>query len=90
MTRSLNAVEGVREALGQQSIENQPALILEYIEGETLRDHIGRKTLSLRAKLEIAVLIGLSSVSSATAFFRRAFSLSSSLRRLARETFIPP
>jgi hypothetical protein len=31
MTRSLNAVEGVRKALGQQSIENQPALILEYI-----------------------------------------------------------
>jgi len=55
MTRSLNAVEGVRKALGQQSIENQPALILEYIDGETLRDHIGRKTLSLRAKLEIAV-----------------------------------
>jgi hypothetical protein len=31
MTRSLNAVKGVRMALGQQSIENQPALILEYI-----------------------------------------------------------
>jgi len=31
MTRALNAVEGVRKALGQQSIENQPALILEYI-----------------------------------------------------------
>jgi len=55
ITRSFNAVEGVRKALGQQSIENQPALILEYIEGETLRDHIGRKTLSLRAKLKIAV-----------------------------------
>ena len=55
MTRSLSAVEGVRKALGQQSIEDQPALILEYVEGETLRDHIGRKTLSLRAKLEIAV-----------------------------------
>jgi len=55
MTRSLNAVEGVRKALGQQSIENQKALILEYIDGETLRDHIGRKTLSLRTKLEITV-----------------------------------
>ncbi len=55
MTRSLNAVEGVRKVLGQQSIENQPALVLEYIDGETLRDHIGRKTLSLHAKLEIAV-----------------------------------
>jgi len=55
MTRSLNAVEGVRKAMGQQSIENQQALILEYIDGETLRDHIRRKTLSLRAKLEIAI-----------------------------------
>jgi len=55
MTRSLNAVEGVRKALGQHSVENQPALILEYIDGETLRDHIDRKTLSLRTKLEIAV-----------------------------------
>jgi serine/threonine protein kinase len=55
MTRSLNAVAGVRQALGQQSIEDQPALILEYIDGETLRDHIGRKTFNLRQKLEIAV-----------------------------------
>jgi hypothetical protein len=36
MTRSLNAVAGVRKALGQQSIEEQPALILEYIDGATL------------------------------------------------------
>ena len=55
MTRSLNAIEGVRKALGRQSGENQPALILEYIDGETLHDHIDRKTLNLRAKLEIAV-----------------------------------
>jgi len=55
MTRSLNTVTGVRKALGQQSIKNQPALILEYIDGETLLDYIGRKTLSLRAKLELAV-----------------------------------
>ena len=54
ITRSLDAVEGVRKALGRQSIENQQALILEYIDGETLRDHIGKKTLSLREKLEIA------------------------------------
>ena len=55
MTRSLNTVEGVRKALGQQSIENQQALILEYIDGETLRDHIKSKTLSLHEILEIAV-----------------------------------
>ena len=55
ITRSLNDVAGVRKALGQQSQEGQPALILEYIDGETLRDHIGRKTFNLREKLEIAV-----------------------------------
>ena len=55
MTRSLNAVAGVRKALGLQSIQGQPALILEYIDGQTLRDHIGRKTFNLRQKLEIAV-----------------------------------
>ena len=55
MTRTLDAVEGVRKAMGQQSIENQQALILEYIDGQTLREHIRGKTLSLRAKLEIAV-----------------------------------
>ena len=55
MTRSLNDVEGVRKVLGQQSIEDQPALILEYIDGETLRDHIQRKTFNLRQNLEIAV-----------------------------------
>ena len=55
MIQSLKAVAGVRKALGQQSIEGQPALILEYIDGETLRHHIGRKTFNLRQKLEIAV-----------------------------------
>jgi hypothetical protein len=38
ISRALDAVEGVRRALELRSIENQPALILEYIEGETLRD----------------------------------------------------
>ena len=55
ITRSLNEVAGVRKVLGQQSIEGQPALILEYIDGETLREHIGRKTFNPRQKLEIAV-----------------------------------
>jgi predicted ATPase/predicted Ser/Thr protein kinase len=55
ITRSLNAVEGVRKALGQQSIENKPALILEYIDGETLREHIEGRKLSLKVKMEIAV-----------------------------------
>ena len=55
MTRALHEVEGVRKALGQQLIENQPALILEYIEGENLTDTIAGESLSLREKLEIAV-----------------------------------
>jgi serine/threonine protein kinase len=55
MTHALNSVEGVRKALGEQSIENQSALILEYIEGETLRETIERKELDLRSKLEIAI-----------------------------------
>jgi PAS domain S-box-containing protein len=55
MTRSLDRVEGVRQAFEQQSIENQPVLILEYIDGETLRDLIARQTLDLRSRLEIAV-----------------------------------
>ena len=34
MTRALDAVEGVRKALERQSIENQPVLILEYVDGK--------------------------------------------------------
>jgi PAS domain S-box-containing protein len=55
MTRSLSAVAGVRKAFEQQSIENQPALILEYIDGQILRDYIAVKAPDLRSRLEIAV-----------------------------------
>ncbi|MCP4167280.1 MAG: serine/threonine-protein kinase PknK [Chloroflexi bacterium] len=55
MTRTLDGVEGVRKVLEHQSIDSQPALILEYVDGETLRDTIARQTLDLRSKLEIAV-----------------------------------
>ena len=55
ITRSLNDVAGVRKALGQLAMEGQPALILEYIDGETLRNHIRQKTFNQRQKLEIAV-----------------------------------
>jgi predicted ATPase/GAF domain-containing protein len=60
VTRSLSAVEGVRKVLKQESIENQPTLILEYVAGETLRDYVARRELDLRSRLEIAV--GLASV----------------------------
>ena len=55
MTRFLGKVEGVRQAIEKLSIENQPVLILEYIDGETLRDTIARRPLTLRSRLEIAV-----------------------------------
>jgi tRNA A-37 threonylcarbamoyl transferase component Bud32 len=55
MTRALETVEGVRQALGSQIAEDQPVLILEYIDGETLRETIERKELDLGSKLEIAV-----------------------------------
>ena len=55
LNRALDGVAGVRQALGQQSIDGQTALILEYIEGETLRDLITRESLDLRARSEIAV-----------------------------------
>jgi len=55
MTRSLDSVEGVRKALGQKLIDNQQVLFLEYIEGETLQDHMSRNKLDLLSKLEIAI-----------------------------------
>jgi serine/threonine protein kinase len=55
MTSNLNTVEGVRKVLEKKSIENKPVLILEYIEGETLRDYIKEKTFDLRVRLGIAV-----------------------------------
>ncbi len=57
MTRALNEVPGVRQALGQHTIEDQPALILEFINGETLRERIRQKTLNLLEKLEIAIAL---------------------------------
>ena len=55
ITHSLDKVEGVRKVLGKTTIENQPALILEYIEGETLGDYIVKKELDLPSRLEISV-----------------------------------
>jgi serine/threonine protein kinase len=55
MTRVLNGVAGVRQVLGQQSIDSEPALILEYVDGKTLQDLIVRNLLDLRSRLQIAV-----------------------------------
>jgi serine/threonine protein kinase len=52
---TLQDVDGVRRVLGRQSIAGQPALILEYIGGESLREHVASNKPDLRAKLEIAV-----------------------------------
>jgi serine/threonine protein kinase len=55
MIRALGKVKGVRKALEQKSIDNQPVLILENIDGETLQDYNAKKRLTLRSKLKIAV-----------------------------------
>ncbi len=55
MTRFLDEIAGVRKAFGKMFIENQPVLILEYIDGETLRDYMVSNRPSLRVKLEITV-----------------------------------
>ena len=55
MARSFNEVEGVRKALEQRSTAIGPELILEYVDGKTLRDHVYEKKLTLRSRLKIAV-----------------------------------
>ena len=55
MSRSLDSIKGVRKVLGKQQIEGQQVLILEYIEGETLQDHITGNDLDIHSKLEIAI-----------------------------------
>ena len=55
MARSLDTVEGVRQSIEKLSIENQPVLILEYIDGQTLQDLIRSETLNLRSRLRITV-----------------------------------
>jgi PAS domain S-box-containing protein len=54
ITRALDSVMGVRRLLGQIEIEKQPALVLEYIEGKTLRDYLAEHDLGLPLKLQIA------------------------------------
>jgi PAS domain S-box-containing protein len=55
MTLSLGEVEGVRKALGQKQIEDQQVLILEYIDGETLLNHVSGNQPDLRSRLETAI-----------------------------------
>jgi PAS domain S-box-containing protein len=55
MTRVLADVGGVRKAFEQKTINDQPVLVLEYIDGETLRGFTAEKTIDLRSRLEIAV-----------------------------------
>jgi serine/threonine protein kinase len=55
MTSALEAIRGVRKVLEQKSVDNQPVLLLECIDGETLRDYKDKKRLSLSAKLKIAI-----------------------------------
>jgi serine/threonine protein kinase len=55
MTSCLNDVDEVRKAYKLESLENQSSLVLEYVEGKTLKDYIAEKTLDLRSRLEIAI-----------------------------------
>ena len=55
MTRALDTVKGARKALEQKSVDNQPVLVLENIDGKTLRDYNSQKKLRLRSKLKIAI-----------------------------------
>ena len=55
MTSTLEGIKGVRQVLEKKTIENQPVLILEYIDGETLRDYIKEQSSDLKSRLEIAL-----------------------------------
>ncbi len=55
MAQTLEDVVGVRRVLGRQSIAGIPELILEYVNGETLREHVASNKPDLRARLEIAI-----------------------------------
>jgi len=55
MTLTLNPVEGVRKTLGQKQIEDRQTLILEYIDGETLHDHVSGNQPNFRSRLETAI-----------------------------------
>ena len=52
--KALADVDGVRRVLGREPIAGQAALILEYVDGETLREHVASQKPDLRARLEIA------------------------------------
>jgi tRNA A-37 threonylcarbamoyl transferase component Bud32 len=51
----LKDIQGIRKCFELTTLENQPALILEYIDGETLQEHISRNSSDLHSKLKIAL-----------------------------------
>jgi len=55
VTRYLNEVEGVRKALALKISDDQPELIMEYIDGVTLHEYIKKRKLKLRSRLAIAI-----------------------------------
>ncbi len=54
MTRSLDSVAGIRRVLEWREAEDRPALILEYVSGRPLREHVASTDPDLRSKLELA------------------------------------
>jgi serine/threonine protein kinase len=57
ITRSLRHINGVRKVLGNSEFKGKSALILEYIEGQTLEEYAASAQLSISSKLKLAISI---------------------------------
>ncbi|MGA1842176.1 MAG: AAA family ATPase [bacterium] len=57
VTRSLQHIKGVRKVLGREEFEGKPALILEYIEGQTIEKYTASTQPDIRSKLKLALSI---------------------------------
>lgn len=55
ITQSLRHIKGVRKIFGQEEFKGKPALILEYIEGQTLEEYAASTELSIRFRLRLAI-----------------------------------
>ncbi len=51
------AIPGVRKAKRKTRVDNQEALVLEYVDGHTLKDYLELASPSLREKLELLVYL---------------------------------
>ncbi|MFV9691378.1 MAG: ATP-binding protein, partial [Desulfobacteria bacterium] len=51
----LRHIKGVRKIFGQEEFKGKPALILEYIEEQTLEEYAASTELSIRSRLRLAI-----------------------------------